>query len=686
MLMYYHSRACPIVRNSMHRVRRKILDLPGYIVRKPLPKPFTRSLLHHAAMNSVKGEPDIIIRNARLINRQLVDIAISSNYIAEVAPSGKNSILSRDSIILDAGGMSVLPGFNDCHVHLMVGAEHLQGCDAEKAENQDDLAFMISDFSRQNNKMPVIYVYGAHYTDPPLIPPENARKFLDSIVSDKPLFVFAHDLHTGWANSKALQEADCMRVMPPFPRLIHALDLEHNMPLDNEGLPTGELLEPPVYFTVESVLRSKFPLSSEQKLSALQNTCSYLAGKGLTGVFSMGLDLPPEDIELILLLVELEETKKLPVRVYSSFSVVPDEHMLTDIIEASAIRDMLHKARQGIFSIAEIHSFLIESLKAAVELRHNTLSELLRHHTHNLTHPLAGMLHQASHDLKQIMHNIHLHPHLKRLEQRLSDSRNSYIPKDSKISMNSVKLFMDGVIEKDTAFRLDKKTLEGIPAFSQQNINLAVAIADSLGLQVATHSIGDGAVRNVLNAIEAARLKNKALDKRRGHLIRHRIEHIEMCRAEDIERFYKTGTIASMQSLHEREPVTLWHKMVPEKYWENAFPWQSLKEICNPLIFGSDWPIVPCNCLQGIYHAVTRKPWLPGIKNQALTLQQACASYCRVPAYASYEESARGEIKPGALADVVVLSDNIEDIIKKGYEKYKVLYTICDGEITHGKD
>ena len=116
------------------------------------------------------------------------------------------------------------------------------------------------------------------------------------------------------------------------------------------------------------------------------------------------------------------------------------------------------------------------------------------------------------------------------------------------LSSGMVKVFYDGVLDSWTAVMVepyaDRPDWVGEPLFTpEQFIDLAVAV-DRRGLQIAVHSIGDGAVRAVLDGYEAAQKANGKRDSR------HRVEHIEVTTAADVPRFAELGVIASMQPPH----------------------------------------------------------------------------------------------------------------------------------------
>ena len=120
--------------------------------------------------------------------------------------------------------------------------------------------------------------------------------------------------------------------------------------------------------------------------------------------------------------------------------------------------------------------------------------------------------------------------------------------KSETLKSGRVKLFIDGVLDGWTAVMLDdyanKPGWKGEPLFEPKRFNEICIEADRRGLQISVHAIGDGAVRLVLDAYEAARKANGARDSR------HRIEHIEVIHPDDIPRFAELGVIASMQPVH----------------------------------------------------------------------------------------------------------------------------------------
>jgi predicted amidohydrolase YtcJ len=248
-----------------------------------------------------------------------------------------------------------------------------------------------------------------------------------------------------------------------------------------------------------------------------------------------------------------------------------------------------------------------------------------------------------------------------------------------------VKIFIDGVLDSWTAVMVepyaDKPGFLGELLFTPEHFAEIATECDRRGLQISVHAIGDGAVRTVLDGYQAARRANGARDSR------HRIEHIEVIHPADIPRFEKLGVIASMQPLHPPGsmglPLEPTVSRIGEARWPYSYAWRTLKNAGARLVLASDWPVSALNPLISIQSAVTRGVWKAGLPEQKLTLYEAIAGYTRDGAYAEFREDRKGMLKPGMLADVIVLGADIERHDPEGIKDIPVRMTICDGKITH---
>jgi predicted amidohydrolase YtcJ len=283
-------------------------------------------------------------------------------------------------------------------------------------------------------------------------------------------------------------------------------------------------------------------------------------------------------------------------------------------------------------------------------------------------------------------------------ERRLVDYEAAALPHrdDPWISAGIVKAFADGVIETGTAQMLapyegmtaGHPGALGYPQWEPGELAAAMRLADAHGWQVQIHAIGDGAVRQALDAFEEAAAANGPRDRR------HRIEHIETIDAADIPRFGSLGVVASMQPYHaDPEPAQLdsyQSKIGPERA-SRGWPWNSIRRAGGRLAFGSDWPIVSFDPFLGLNSAVHRttrggRPaggWLP---HERLPLAEALAGYTSGSAWAARENGIKGTLEPGMLADVVVLDRDLFTTAPSEIVSTSVQTTILGGQIVYDKN
>jgi len=257
--------------------------------------------------------------------------------------------------------------------------------------------------------------------------------------------------------------------------------------------------------------------------------------------------------------------------------------------------------------------------------------------------------------------------------------------KSEMLRAGAVKMFMDGVVDSGTAVMLDdypdKPGWRGDPLFSQARFNEIAVLADKMGLQIAVHAIGDGAVRMTLNGYEAARKANGKRDSR------HRIEHIEVHHPDDVKRFKTLGVLASMQTCHAPGcsglPLEPTISKIGKAKWPFAYAWQTFRKAKVPLVFGTDWPVSDINPMRAIHSAVTRKEWGDNMTPQRQSLANTLHSYTAMGAYAEFTENEKGVLKRGALGDVVVLDQDLEAIDPDALQDVKVRATVMAGKVVY---
>ena len=254
------------------------------------------------------------------------------------------------------------------------------------------------------------------------------------------------------------------------------------------------------------------------------------------------------------------------------------------------------------------------------------------------------------------------------------------------IRFGAVKGFVDGVVESGTAAMFEPYPGggAGLPGWSQADLDRTVALYDKAGYQVFLHAIGDKGIAMALSAYEHAAKANGTKDRR------HRIEHVEVPRLEDLARFKALGVVASTQPLFADPNPNHLEVYVPAlgpARASRAMPFKAIDDAGVVQAFGSDWPVFSCEVLKAIYCAATRTTaqgtpaggWEPG---QRIGVEAALRHFTRDAAWAGREDDVKGTLSAGKLADLVVLSDDILAVPPERLLSTRVLLTVLGGQDT----
>jgi hypothetical protein len=254
------------------------------------------------------------------------------------------------------------------------------------------------------------------------------------------------------------------------------------------------------------------------------------------------------------------------------------------------------------------------------------------------------------------------------------------------IRFGYLKAFIDGTIGSGTALMFepftDNPESSGLAMMPYEKFEETVITADKMGFQIGVHSIGDKGNNWTLNAYEKAIKVNGRRDSR------HRDEHTQTLQLSDIPRFAELGVIPSMQPTHCITDKRFYEKRIGTERSKGAHAWRSLINSGAMLAFGTDYQVEPLNPMEGLYAAVTRKDrlgeegdgWFP---EQKLTMEEAIKYYTLGSAYAQFMDDRKGVIKPGYLADIVIVDKDLLTIPEDQIMKTKVDYTIVGGEIVY---
>ena len=248
------------------------------------------------------------------------------------------------------------------------------------------------------------------------------------------------------------------------------------------------------------------------------------------------------------------------------------------------------------------------------------------------------------------------------------------------VRAGAVKVFMDGVLESYTALMVDDYAGQpgnrGGALHSAARFDAIAAEADRLGLQIFVHACGDGAVRRTLDGYAHAQRVNGRRDSR------HRVEHIEVIHPDDIPRFAELGVIASMQPVHCPATVDagdVWPQRPGPERWRYSFAWQTLRAAGARHAYGSDWPVAPMDPFLGFWYGLARQPWQEGDPRQRLRLEELIDGYTRDAAYAEFQEHEKGMVRPGMLADLVLLNADLFATPEGEIAQVKPVLTMVDG-------
>lgn len=569
--------------------------LTGYIVVAIVAATLVAGLIVGAQRDDRTGPADLIILNGKVFQsggaeRPAEAVAIRGNQILDVGSNREIQRLRRKQTrVIDARGGTVLPGFNDAHVHFVSGGHALEQLDLLDAATLDDIERRIAAFASAHPDRPWVLGRGWYYQPFPGGLP--TRQLLDRLVPDRPARLVAYDGHTDWVNSKALELAGITRTTPDPPNGEIVRD-------PRTGEPTGVLKE-----AARQLLRDVLPaVTADDERRALETATAEAHARGVTSVHNAhgrGADLD--------LLDEVRDTGGLEVRVYQALSLGPSPSE-EELAELDAVR--------------------------------------------------------------------------------------ARFPDDPLLKTGAVKLMVDGVVESNTAAMLapyaDRPETSGEPMVAQDALNDLVARLDAGGWQVMIHAIGDRAVSMALDAFEHAIAVNPEPEGGR----RHRIEHVETLDPADIPRFAKLGVIASMQPFHANphpNQIGAWEAAVGPERAARGWAYGSIVDAGGSVIFGSDWPVAGLDPRLGVHMAVTRntpegEPEGGWHADERLPLAAALEAYTSAAAYASFDEQRKGQIVPGMLADIVVLSDDIFSLPSSRLLEAVVVFTIFDGKVVYERD
>lgn len=267
-------------------------------------------------------------------------------------------------------------------------------------------------------------------------------------------------------------------------------------------------------------------------------------------------------------------------------------------------------------------------------------------------------------------------PHFIRFREEINQ-----LGSESKLHGSTVKFICDGALSAGTAALLepylDEPSSQGLLIWNEDELIDAMVAADSEGFQIHAHAIGDAAIRQALNAIEAVNRVNPPRDRRPV------IAHAQLIHPDDLHRFAALGVIANIQPLWTYlDPMNaqLIEPRIGSVRNNQQYQLKYLQESGAQISFGSDWPVTSHLPLLALAVPVQRtapgsnQPWSP---QEAISLEDSLVHYTEDAAFQNYWS--KGVIRVGADADFVVIDKNPLSTDPSGVASLEIIETFVAG-------
>ncbi len=268
--------------------------------------------------------------------------------------------------------------------------------------------------------------------------------------------------------------------------------------------------------------------------------------------------------------------------------------------------------------------------------------------------------------------------------------RGPVLDPENLLTIRCIKVFVDGALGSRGAAMLesysDAPGTKGLIVTPEEELYRLTSRALRSGLQVAVHAIGDAANRLTLNAFQRAIEDNPDV---KDH--RLRCEHGQVVALVDIPKFAPLGIVLSMQPPHATSDMPWAEIRVGPDRIKGAYAWKSFLDTGVHLTLNSDFPGETLDPFFGMHAAMTRQNpegfpeggWYP---EQCLQRDDVLKAYTTEAAYSGFEESIKGKIVPGMLADFIVLSSDILNIPVQEFLNLKVEQTYLGGELIYERE
>ena len=509
-------------------------------------------------------------------------VAVRDGRISWVGPADEaEAQTGPETQVLDLEGRTVLPGFQDAHLHPAEGGLSELRCDLHGTDSREACLETIARYSAERPELD--WIVGTGWSIDSFAGGTPSRAELDAVVPDRPAFFDNRDGHDGWVNTVALAAAGITRDTPDPPGgRIERLE---------SGEPQGTLHEDAMHI----VMKLLPPTTHEEWERAILGAQAQHHALGITAW----------------------QDARVEADTLAAYRSLGERGELTMRVEGNLLWD---RERGD------------EQLEGLVELRS------------------VGSV--------------------------------------GRLRIRGAKIFADGVLENFTGALLEPYVGTdnlGISMVAREDLQRIVTLLDARDFQVHMHTIGDRAVRDALDAVEAAQEANGRRD------MRHHLAHLQLVHPDDLPRFAELGVAANVSpywACRSGYVEELTEPFIGAERSARMYPFGSLLRAGARLAFGSDWTVSTANPLLEIEVAVTRiapdTRWLePLLPEEGLDLATALTTFTAGSAYVNFLEGETGTLEPSKAADLVVLDRDVLDPGAGPIGDASVMLTLLAGEAVY---
>lgn len=249
----------------------------------------------------------------------------------------------------------------------------------------------------------------------------------------------------------------------------------------------------------------------------------------------------------------------------------------------------------------------------------------------------------------------------------------------ARLRLGGIKTFADGAVNGGTCL-VDTPVLgstgHGLARATSAELSDIVRQVHERGLRVCVHANGDRAIRYVLDAADNAQQRFPRFDPR------HRIEHTSIVTPDILERMHDLGVVAVPFAAYARAHGDKLRQYYEPERIEWMFAHRAMLDHGIAVAGSSDYPCGPFEPFYAIESCVTRKDRTGEIfgATQRISIYEALGLYTTGSAYASAEETSKGKLSPGYLADFAVLATDPLTVPRDSLSEVKVLETWVGAE------